>query len=79
MTLAESSFCIKVTNDINGKHFDFNFAGGSLMDLGIYSISFFSMIFGKQPSSINGNVVIGKTGVDETASMVFTYDNLSST
>lgn len=48
--------------------------GGSLLDVGIYAISFASMIMKRQPSNIASLADIGKTGVDEQAAMVFGYD-----
>ncbi|MBN2712456.1 MAG: Gfo/Idh/MocA family oxidoreductase [Planctomycetes bacterium] len=48
-------------------------AGGGLLDVGIYPISFFSMLFG-EPVTVQGTAHIGKTGVDEQAAWVFGYD-----
>jgi predicted dehydrogenase len=49
-------------------------AGGSLMDIGVYNVSFYSMIFGKQPDRIQSQMSIGSTGVDESASAIFHYE-----
>ncbi len=48
--------------------------GGALLDVGIYPISFASMLFGAQPSKITSQAQIGKTGVDEQSGYLFTYD-----
>ncbi len=53
------------------------------MDNGIYPISLASMIFGKQPEVIRTATHLGKTGVDEFSSYLFSYNtgeiaNLSS-
>ena len=48
-------------------------AGGSLLDVGVYNVSFSSMIFGKQPDRIQSHLQIGSTGVDEIASVLFNY------
>lgn len=48
--------------------------GGTLMDNGIYPISLPSMIFGKRPDRIESVAHIGKTGVDEYASYLFSYN-----
>ena len=48
-------------------------AGGSLLDVGIYNLSFCSMIFGKQPDHIQSRMIIGSTGVDEETSLLFGY------
>lgn len=49
--------------------------GGALLDLGIYPVSFASMIFGRQPETIHSIACIGPTGVDEQCTMIFGYDN----
>ena len=48
-------------------------AGGALLDLGIYPISFAHMILGN-PTSITSTAVMTKQGVDAQTSMIFTYD-----
>ena len=50
-------------------------AGGALLDVGIYPISFASMLFGKQPQRIVGMTNIGETGVDELSSVIFGYEH----
>ena len=49
-------------------------AGGALLDLGIYPISFAHMILGN-PIAITSKAVMTDRGVDAQTSMVFTYDN----
>ena len=49
-------------------------AGGALLDLGIYPISFAHMILGN-PLSINSSAVMTDKGVDAQTSMIFTYGN----
>lgn len=49
--------------------------GGALLDVGIYVISFASMIFGKEPSNISSLSNIGETGVDEQFASIFGYEN----
>ncbi len=51
-----------------------NLAGGALLDLGIYPISFAHMILGN-PLSIKSTAVMTDKGVDAQTSMIFTYDN----
>jgi predicted dehydrogenase len=48
--------------------------GGALLDIGIYTVSLASMIYGKQPSEIKSFVRIGTTGVDEHSSTIFRYE-----
>lgn len=47
--------------------------GGGLLDVGVYTVSFASMVLGK-PSRIVSMADIGKTGVDEQCAMVLGYD-----
>ena len=49
-------------------------AGGALLDLGIYPISFAHMILGN-PTSITSTAVMTDRGVDAQTSMIFNYDN----
>jgi predicted dehydrogenase len=49
-------------------------AGGALLDLGIYPISFAQMILGN-PTSITSKSVMTDRGVDAQTSMIFSYDN----
>lgn len=47
--------------------------GGTLLDAGIYPVSFASMVYGAQPDKIMSTVRIGETGVDEQFSLLFEY------
>jgi len=49
-------------------------AGGALLDLGIYPISFAFFILGK-PQSITAKAEFTKTGVDSQTSMILRYDS----
>ena len=57
-----------------GRLFDLALGGGGLLDIGIYPISYASMVFNTQPATISSQAHIGETGVDEQAAMVFGYD-----
>ena len=48
--------------------------GGALLDLGIYPVSFASMVYARQPQKIKSVVHMEKTGVDDQSSLVFEYD-----
>ena len=49
--------------------------GGALLDVGVYSVSFASMILGGAPSRITGMAHIGEIPVDEQAGMVLGYES----
>ncbi len=51
--------------------------GGALLDVGIYPISFTTLLLGK-PNKVDSHAIIGETGVDEQCTMLFHYDNASA-
>lgn len=55
-------------------------AGGALLDVGVYPISFSHWVFGAAPVDISGEATIGETGVDEqmTAALKFPGGRLGS-
>jgi predicted dehydrogenase len=66
----------------HGQHFDYDPAsrwfnpdlgGGALLDLGVYPVSFASMLLGT-PSKIATMIDLAPTGVDRQVSMIFGYD-----
>jgi predicted dehydrogenase len=54
--------------------FDRDLGGGALLDLGVYPISFASMVLGA-PERVSARAVMGPTGVDAQTSMVLEYDS----
>lgn len=65
-------FC---TQDREGIKFNKELAGGALMDVGIYPISFASMILKKQPSVIKAIAMMSESGVDEQTNIIFGYED----
>ena len=57
-----------------GRLFNPSLGGGSLLDVGIYPLSFSSMLNGK-PKSFVTDWTQGSTGVDEQASIILKYPN----
>jgi predicted dehydrogenase len=49
--------------------------GGALLDLGIYPVSFASLVFGAQPQEILSKAQLAPTGVDTRFSAIFHYAN----
>ena len=70
---ADFGFLPKERNP-QGRLFNLDLAGGSLLDLGVYPVSLASMIMGK-PADIQTLANIGTTGVDEQAAWIFRYSN----
>jgi dihydrodiol dehydrogenase / D-xylose 1-dehydrogenase (NADP) len=59
--------------DPKSRLFNPELGGGALLDVGIYPISFASMVLGT-PSRIVSMAHLGQTGVDEQAGVVFGYE-----
>jgi len=68
-----ADFCFRAGVDPNSRLFAPESAGGALLDVGVYNISFCSMVFGEQPDNIQSHMNIGSTGVDETTSVLLSY------
>lgn len=49
--------------------------GGALLDVGVYTVSLASMVFGRPPARITGMAHLGRTGVDEQSAIILGYDN----
>lgn len=69
----EADFSFKTAMDPEGRFYNRALAGGSLMDLGIYTVSYASMLFGRQPATIKTNACMTPTGVDERNTHIFEY------
>ncbi len=52
---------------------DPNLAGGALLDLGVYTLNFASMVFGDDIVRINSTVELMDTGVDRTETITIKY------
>ncbi|HMD67609.1 MAG TPA: Gfo/Idh/MocA family oxidoreductase [Chitinivibrionales bacterium] len=54
--------------------FDPALGGGSLLDVGVYSVAMAFMIFNRGPSALASTASLGTTGVDEQAAAILRYD-----
>ncbi|NQU44720.1 Gfo/Idh/MocA family oxidoreductase [bacterium] len=70
MVLADFGF--RTGFNPQGRLFDPNLGGGGLLDVGVYAVSYASMVLGK-PDQVTGFAEIGETGVDEQAVMALRY------
>jgi predicted dehydrogenase len=68
----QASFHIDAVVDPADRLFDSGLGGGALLDLGIYPVSFSSMVFGL-PREMMSSARIGATGVDTQFSAIFEY------
>ena len=73
--MLEGDFGFKSETGYGDIRFNKALAGGSLMDVGIYPLSFASMIYKTQPIDVKVIADLGKTGVDEQAAVILGYEN----
>jgi predicted dehydrogenase len=66
VNLITADFCLKQPFDPAHRHYDPTLGGGSLLDLGIYPLSFSTMLLGF-PDETQTFATVGPTGVDEIA------------
>lgn len=59
--------------NMKGRLFALELAGGAMLDIGVYTVSLASMVFGA-PTKITSLAHIGETGVDEQAAVLLSYD-----
>ena len=72
--MLQCAFGFRCGWDPEGRLLNPAYAGGGLLDVGVYCVSYARMVFGQAPAEIAGLAQIGATGVDEQASWVFKYD-----
>ena len=73
VTHVNADFCFRSNPDPESRLFGLDSAGGSLLDVGVYNISFCSMIYGEQPKEIKSLMEIGGTGVDYKTPVLLDY------
>lgn len=72
--MVRASRCARGEFSLGGRHLNPELGGGSLLDVGIYVISFSSMVFGKSPVESAGLCHIGEWGSDEQGVAILKYD-----
>jgi predicted dehydrogenase len=70
--MVQSDFGFRAGVNPEGRLFKPALGGGALLDVGVYSLSFASMLLGT-PDRISGLATLGETGVDEIAGLVLGY------
>jgi len=73
--MVKASQCSRGTFPPGARHLTPELGGGSLLDVGVYVISFASMIFKKAPTEVVGLSHIGELGSDEQGAAILKYDN----
>jgi len=67
-----ADFGFVAPQDLDGRLFNKSLGGGSLMDVGVYTLCLATLILG-HPSSVKSSTRIGSTGIDEYANMILQY------
>ncbi|AEF83053.1 Gfo/Idh/MocA family protein [Leadbettera azotonutricia] len=72
--MVQANFGFSTDLNPQGRLFNLELGGGSLLDAGIYPLSLASMVFGgKKPEKISSQAYFGETGVDEEAAVILSY------
>jgi predicted dehydrogenase len=67
-----SSLCFTAPNNYEDRLYNKALGGGSVLDVGVYVLSFATKILG-EPSAMKSLVTMAATGVDATANMILQY------
>ncbi|MGN1130117.1 MAG: Gfo/Idh/MocA family protein, partial [Ruminococcus sp.] len=60
--------------DMNNRFFNRNLAGGAMLDIGVYALSFIRWFMDSKPTQLLSQVKTAPTGVDEQAGLLLTND-----
>ncbi len=71
--MVQADFGFRAEVNEESRLFAPEYAGGGLLDVGVYCVSFASMVFGAPPDRVAGLAHLGETGVDEQGAYVLGY------
>jgi predicted dehydrogenase len=71
--MAQATRCATGEYDPQSRHMNLALGGGSLLDVGIYPLSFLCMVFRELPEAAHGHALLGETGADEHGSAVLRF------
>ncbi len=71
--LLQADFCFQLPFDPDNRLYNLELGGGALLDVGIYPLTFTTMLMGF-PNDITGRATVGSTGVDEVSSLILNYE-----
>jgi dihydrodiol dehydrogenase / D-xylose 1-dehydrogenase (NADP) len=72
--MVTADFGYRMEVDPHSRVFDPVLGGGALLDVGVYTISLSSFVFGREPVRVSGLASIGTTDIDEQNGIVLGYD-----
>ncbi len=75
LRLVQASFHGKPPREPDNRFFNPALGGGSLMDLGVYSLSFVLSLFGQDAHKITSSAVMAASGVDESMAAILEFSN----
>lgn len=71
--LVKAELCFRLTDDPKDRVNNIKLAGGALLDVGIYPISFSQFVYGQLPVHVSGFSKLGPTGVDQLSAYLLGY------
>ncbi|MEO8719538.1 MAG: Gfo/Idh/MocA family oxidoreductase [Ginsengibacter sp.] len=79
LKVIQSDFAVPMEKKLEGRIYNPNLAGGSLLDLGVYPIALTYYYLNRAPEKIVASGIMTSTGVDEQVGMIFQYGGVSAT
>lgn len=79
LKVMQADFAVPMEKNYEGRVYNPNLAGGSLLDLGVYPVALAYYFTNKVPEKITASALMTKTGVDESLGMIFQYENITAT
>lgn len=73
VSMVKADVGFRASFDPKSRLFDPQLGGGALLDIGIYPMSFVSMVLGPHPTRIQTMATLGETGVDEANATILGY------
>ena len=75
LRVVRAHFCFKPTNTAGNIRFDRSLAGGSLMDIGCYCISFARLFAGTEPTQVQAVGHLHESGIDDRVAGCMQFEN----
>ncbi len=79
LKVIQADFAYPMEKNLEGRMYNPKLAGGSLLDLGIYPISFAYYFSNQVPKKITASATMTQTGVDESLGTIFQYEDITAT
>lgn len=79
LKVIQADFAYPMEKNLEGRMYNPNLAGGSLLDLGIYPIAMAYYFTNTAPEKITASGALTTTGVDERLGMIFQYEDITAT